>query len=85
VLDVVDVVVSKLKRLNDNDLADIAAMIDLDLVPHRLLLERFRSAVDAFSGDARASDLPRYVANLHRVERDMIGAEETEIALPSWI
>ncbi|MEQ1737745.1 MAG: DUF6036 family nucleotidyltransferase [Rhodoglobus sp.] len=85
VLDAVDVVVSKLKRLNENDLADIAAMIDLELVPHRLLVERFRSAVDAFSGDARASDLPTYVANLHRVERDMVGADETEIALPSWI
>ncbi len=38
VLDVVDVVVSKLKRLNDNDLTDIAAMIDLDLVRHDALL-----------------------------------------------
>jgi hypothetical protein len=30
--------------------------------------------------------VPRwYVANLHRVERDMIGVDETEIELPSWI
>lgn len=85
VLDVVDVAVSKLKRLNDNDLTDIAAMIDLDLVPHDALVERFRSAVDYFSGDARASDLPKYVANLNRVERDILGVGESEIELPSWI
>jgi len=85
VLDVVDVVVSKLKRLNDNDLTDIAAMIDLDLVRHDALVARFRSAVDVFSGDARAADLPRYVANLHRVERDMLGVAESDIELPGWI
>lgn len=85
VLDVVDVVVSKLKRLNANDLSDITAMVDLDLVPHDALIARFRSAVDQFSGDARAEDLPKYVANLHRIERDMYGTRETEIELPSWI
>lgn len=84
-LDVVDVVVSKLKRLNANDLSDIAAMVDLDLVPHQALIDRFRSAVDVFSGDARAEDLPKYVANLHRIERDLLGAAETEIELPTWI
>jgi len=84
-LDVVDVVVSKLKRLNANDRADIDAMVDRGLVPHPRLLERFRAAVDEFSGDARASDLPKYVANLHVVERDMLGVEETEIELPPWV
>ena len=85
VLDVVDVVVSKLKRFSSNDQSDIDAMIDLELVPHERLIERFCAAVDEFSGDARASDLPKYVANLHRVERDMLGVSETEIELPSWI
>lgn len=85
VLDVVDVVVSKLKRLNANDLADIDAMAGLGLVPHAELLERFRTAVDGFAGDARAEDLPRYVRNLHRIERDLLGAAETEIELPDWI
>lgn len=85
VLDVVDIVVSKLKRLSANDKSDIDAMVDRGLVPHERLLERFRSAIDEFSGDARASDLPRYVANLHVVERDMLGVEETEIELPSWV
>ena len=41
--------------------------------------------MDEVSGDARASDLPRYVENLHRVERDMRGVDETEIELLSWI
>jgi hypothetical protein len=85
VLDVVDVVVSKLKRFNANDQSDIDAMIERDLVPHARLIARFRSAVDEFSGDARAEDLPKYVANLHRVERDMLLVPETEIELPSWI
>jgi hypothetical protein len=84
-LDVVDVVVSKLKRFNSNDVSDIDAMIDRGLVPHDRLLERFLSAKDAFLGDAREQDLPKYIANLHRVERDMLLVPETEIELPSWI
>jgi hypothetical protein len=85
VLDVVDVVVSKLNRFSANDLDDIEAMIDRDLVPHDLLIARFRAAADLYVLDARASDLPRYVANLHRVERDLLTVPETEIELPSWI
>ena len=78
-------VVSKLKRFHPNDLGDVEAMIDLDLVPHDKLLERFRSAVDSFAMDARAPDLPKYLQNLNRVERDLMGVEETEIDLPEWI
>ncbi len=85
VLDVVDVVVSKLKRFNANDRDDVAAMIELDLVPHGHLVQRFRDAVDYFSGDARAEDLPKYVVNLHQVERDLLVVEETEIELPGWV
>jgi hypothetical protein len=84
-LDVVDVVVSKLKRFNANDQSDIDAMIQRDLVPHEQLIERFRSAVAMFLGDAREVELPTYVAHLHRVERDMLLVPETEIELPSWI
>jgi hypothetical protein len=84
VLDVVDVVVSKLKRFNANDQADIDAMIQRGLVPHDELVARFCSAVDVFIYDARASDLPKYIEHLHRVERDMLDADETEIELPSW-
>jgi hypothetical protein len=85
VLDVVDVIVSKIKRLNRDDLADIEAMVDLDRVPHDALIDRFRAAVEWFLMDARAEDLPKYVAKLHRVERDILAVGETEIELPEWI
>lgn len=84
-LDVVDVVVSKLKRFAPHDKADIEAMIRADRVPHDLLVRRFLSAVDGFLGDARESELPRYVANLNEVERDLLGVDETEVELPDWI
>jgi hypothetical protein len=82
VLDVVDVVVAKLKRFNANDRSDIEAMIEKELVPHDRLVARFREAVDYYSGDARADDLPKYVRNLHTVERDVLGVPETEIGYP---
>ena len=85
VLDVVDVVVSKLKRFSANDVSDIEAMVDLELVDHARLIERFRDAVETYAMDARAEDLPRYVRNLHRIERDCFQVGETPIQLPSWI
>ena len=85
VLDVVDVVVSKLKRFNADDVSDIEAMVERDLVSHEVLLERFGLAVDWYSMDARSHDLPRYVQNLNRVERDILSVAETEIELPGWI
>ncbi len=84
-LDVLDVVVSKLKPFRARDLSDIAAMIDLGLVRHSDLLERFTSAVDEFAYGAYASDIPTYVRNLHQVERDLLDVPESEIDLPSWI
>ncbi len=85
VLDVVDVVVTKMKRFHAADRSDVQAMVDRELVPHDRLVARFRDAVDGFRGDARAEDLPRYVRNLHQVERDMFGVPATEIELPDWI
>ena len=85
VLDIVDVVVSKLKRFSANDRADIGSMIDLGLVPHGQLIERFRNASDYFSHDARTPDLPAYIENLHQVEQDMMGVSRTDIELPPWI
>jgi hypothetical protein len=82
VLDVVDVVVSKLKRFHANDQSDIQAMIDGEHVPHEKLIERFRTAVDWWTGDPRADQLPRYLKNLNRVERDFFGVAETSIELP---
>jgi hypothetical protein len=83
-LDVVDVVVSKLKRFHANDQHDIQAMIDIGRVEHDLLLDRFRSAMEVHSLDARANeDLPRCVRNLHRVERDFFLMDESSFDLSS--
>jgi hypothetical protein len=84
-LDVVDVVVAKLKPFRSSDVSDIDAMIERDLIDHERLLARFRSAFDMFLGDARAPDLRDYVKNLHRVERDMLGVDETDFEFPSWV
>jgi hypothetical protein len=84
-LDVVDVVVSKLKRFHANDRSDISAMVERGLVPHARLVERFVSAADAYTMDARAAALHDYVDHLHEVERDDFGVDETEIDLPDWI
>ncbi len=83
-LDVTDVLVSKLKRFNANDVDDVAAIVALDLVEHRRFVSRFLSAVDLCSDSAHATDLPDCVDNFHRVERDFFGVDETEIELPSW-
>jgi len=85
VLDVVDVVVSKLKRFGENDRGDIDAMIERGLVSHASLVERFESAIDDFSHDARAEHLPRYIRNFNEVERDSLGVDESVIELPDWI
>lgn len=82
-LAVVDVIVSKLKRFNANDVNDADAMIRLGLVDHADIVVRFRSAFEEFRHDGRAADLERYVANLHRVERDLLGVSETEFDLSS--
>jgi len=84
-LDPVDVAVSKLARFSANDSYDIKAMADLGLIEHGRLLERFRLAMDAFSTDARAEDIPKFVKNLHAVERDHLLAPESEIDLPDWM
>ncbi|HAF96573.1 MAG: hypothetical protein A2X34_08285 [Elusimicrobia bacterium GWC2_51_8] len=84
-LDITDVVVSKLKRFTSNDAADIRAVVEKGLVRHALLVSRFRAAVDAYSLDARAEDLPLYIRNLHTVERDFLEVVESEIELPGWM
>lgn len=85
-LDVVDVVISKLFRFSANDQADIAAMIDLDLVDHPSLVERFVNAMERFEGDARAEEeLPACIENLKQVERDFLQVAETLIELPRWM
>ncbi|MBI2390240.1 MAG: hypothetical protein HYV09_11685 [Deltaproteobacteria bacterium] len=82
VLDVIDVVVSKLKRFNANDRSDIDEMIARGHVAHEQFVARFRSAVDAHFGD---ESLPSYCAHFHTIERDAFGCDETEIELPDWM
>jgi hypothetical protein len=84
-LDVTDVVVSKLKRFNKYDAEDVRAMADRGLIAHDKLIDRFNAAVDRFSMDSRADDLPRIIANLNRVERDMLRVKESKIDLPDWM
>lgn len=82
VLDIVDVALSKLKRFNSDDANDIRAMADMDLLDHARLVARFSAAADRFSLDARAPDVPRYLKNLHKVERDILGVTPSDIELP---
>jgi hypothetical protein len=77
VLDVLDVVVTKLKPFRPNDRKDIEAMADLGLVDPELLVERFRSAMDRASMSSCADDFPKYISNLNRVERDWLYTDET--------
>jgi hypothetical protein len=84
-LDVTDVCVAKLARFHRTDRDDIAAMVERGLVEADHLALRFRSAVERWHFDARGDDLPRIIRNLHRVERDELGVEESEIELPAWL
>ncbi len=84
-LSIVDVVISKLRRFHGDDQRDISAMVDRDLVLHCEFVDRFKLAVDYHLLDARAHDLPKVVANFHRVERDFFGVPETAIDLPHWL
>jgi hypothetical protein len=52
----------------------------LDRLPHDRLVSRFRAAMKGFEMDARAEALPRYIGNLHRVERDLLGVERPLLA-----
>lgn len=85
VLDVTDVVVSKLKRFSADDVEDIKNMVELNLVGPKNLVRRFESAIDRWSMDARADDFHQYVDNLHTVERDFLLVEESKIELPRWL
>ncbi len=82
VLDITDVVVSKLKRFASNDVADIRAVIDLDLINHKRLVTRFLSAKEFWEMDSRALDLKKYIENLHTVERDFLSVGRFHHSVP---
>ena len=73
-LDITDVIVSKLKRFNANDISDVSAMVAGGWLKRNALIERFRKAVDGFIMDAWAEVIPNYIKNLHTVERDYFRA-----------
>lgn len=56
-----------------------------ELLHPLVLVERFRSAVDRRWMDARADELPRYLRNLHWLQRDLLGVAETEVDLPPGV
>lgn len=84
VLDVIDVVVSKLKRFSVNDQGDIEEMANLGAVDPTLFLERFKNALDANSMSAVADDYPMIVDNFHAVQRDWLFVDESDVELPNW-
>jgi hypothetical protein len=85
VLDVVDVVVSKLKPYRSQDLDDIREMVKRNLVEPDKLLERFLLAKESWLIDSRAPELRTYIENLHEVQREFLRVPETPIDLPSWL
>lgn len=85
ILDVVDVVVSKLKPFRFQDLNDIREMVKRHLVDPDKLLERFLLAKERWLIDARAPKLKSYIENLHEVQRELLLVPETPIELPDWI
>lgn len=84
VLDVVDVVISKLKRFSASDQGDIEAMAEMGVVDPGVFVERFMSAYDGNLMSAIVDDYPKILANFHAVQRDWLYMDETEIDLPSW-
>ena len=84
-LDVVDVVVSKLKPFRVQDRDDIQAVVNLGLVDPNKLLKRFLLAKEHWLMDSRGRELPSYIENLNLVQRDWLLVPETSIALPDFI
>ncbi|PCI31284.1 MAG: hypothetical protein COB53_13495 [Elusimicrobia bacterium] len=82
VLDINDVVLSKLKRYNNDDKNDIRAMAQQERLDHKRLVARFEAAVEWFSMDARSQDMARYLRNLNTVERDILDCPPSKIELP---
>lgn len=84
-LDATDVIISKLPRFKGPDVDDISAMIEMGVVDKENLDKRFRMAVNEWTCDARADDLPKIIENYHVIERDMFFTDESKIELPEWI
>jgi hypothetical protein len=84
VLHPVDVAVAKLARLNPNDLDDIEALVERNLLTHRQLLDRFRAAAEASAARGMAHKLQFAIGNLHRIERDIFLEAPSVIEVEGW-
>ena len=77
VLDIADVVVTKLKRFNPKDRTDIRAMIDQGDVDHARVVDRFGEVIARYRFDGMGRNRTRMAANLNEVERDWFLVDET--------
>jgi hypothetical protein len=84
-LDIVDVVVSKLKRFASKDREDITAMVQRGHVAHADLVARFRGALDQLMYGASGVDAVTWCENLNAVEREDLRVEPTVIDLPTCV
>ncbi len=80
-LDVADVLVSKLIRYISTDRDDIRAMVDGDFVEHATLHPRFKDVIERYQFDARADRLPGMIDRFNEIERDLFLVEESEFEL----
>jgi hypothetical protein len=77
--------VSKLKPFRARDRDDIRAMIQRGVVSHERLVSRLTEAIDVYADGAGVDDVPDIIRNLHLIERDVFGVEESDIELPAWL
>jgi len=59
-------------------------MVEAGIVSQEQLVQRFGAAFEMFLYDARAEDLPKYIANLHAVEEDSFGTSGTPFEIPDF-
>lgn len=85
VLDIPDVLVSKLYRYIRTDLDDIRAMIEGGFVSHTALRARFEAVIDRHQFQSRADRLPKMVERFNTIERDLFVTAETTFVLHSSV
>lgn len=84
VLDIADVVVSKLKPFRAGDVDDIHELVRRNLFTHQKLVARFSLAKESWLMDARAPHLPKFIENLNTILRDAFNVNEVVFELPHW-
>ncbi len=85
VLDIHDVIVSKLKTFRSVDLEDLGAMVERDLLDPKRIVERFELAKEQWLMGSRAEHIRKCIANLHTVQRDYLFVPESAIDVPNWV